>query len=389
MIAESGIPGKFDYINAEVLMLGANVAQGNIVLPHGTTYRVLVLPPIDNMRPELLEKIKTMVKDGAVVLGTPPTHSPSLQNYPTADAKVEAMSREMWGDCFDKKGVNQYGKGRIFNGYSLEEVFAEIGLVPDCALEANVPVLYNHRSTMGAEIFFLSNQSNNPIEFTPTFRVSGNMRPELWDAKDGSIRALPEYEVLNEGIRVPIKLDELGSCFIVFRQNGPIAEGDINYPEPVKVEEVEGEWNLAFEGKLSAPADVKLTSLVDLSKSDDKELRYFSGTMNYTTDITISEPSRQTVLDLGRVECMAKVYVNDSYAGGVWCEPYKVDISKYVKQGENTLRVEVVNKWVNRIVGDLQLPAEQRKISLTANPYGSHSDIPASGLIGPVKLEQY
>lgn len=380
---------QFDYINAEVLMLGANVAQGNIVLPHGTTYRVLVLPPIDNMRPELLEKIKRMVSDGAVVLGTPPLRSPSLQNYPSADAAVEAMSRELWGDCFDKKGVNKYGKGRIFNGYSLEEVFAEIGLVPDCALEAEVPVLYNHRSTMGAEIYFVSNQSNEAIEFTPTFRVSDNMRPELWDAKDGSIRALPEYEMLEEGIKVPIKLDALGSCFVVFRQSGRAAEDSKNYPEPIKVEPVSGEWTLAFDGKLSSHDDITLTSLTDLSKSDDKDLRYFSGTINYTTNINISEPSKRTVLDLGRVECMAKIYVNDTYAGGVWCEPFKVDISKYIKDGDNTLRVEVVNKWVNRIVGDLQLPAEQRKISLTANPYGSHSDIPASGLIGPVQIEQY
>ena len=215
------------------------------------------------------------------------------------------------------------------------------------------------------------------------------MRPELWDAKDGSIRALPEYEVTAEGVKVPLKLDELGSCFIVFRQNGITTSESKNYPEPTKVEAVDGEWNVAFEGKLSSHDDITLSTLVDLSKSDDKELRYFSGTMNYTTNLNIAESSERTVLDLGRVECMAKVYVNDTYAGGVWCEPFKVDISEYVKQGENTLRIEVVNKWVNRIVGDLQLPAEERKISLTANPYGAHSDIPASGLIGPVRVEQY
>ena len=199
-----------------------------------------------------------MVSDGAVVLGTPPLRSPSLQNYPSADATVEAMSRELWGDCFDKKGVNQYGKGRIFNGYSLEEVFAEIGLAPDCALEAKLPVLYNHRSTMGAEIYFVSNQSNEPIEFAPTFRVSDNMRPELWDAKDGSIRALPEYEITAEGVKVPLKLDELGSCFIVFRQNGITTSESKNYPEPTKVEAVDGEWNVAFEGKLSSHDDITL-----------------------------------------------------------------------------------------------------------------------------------
>lgn len=380
---------QFDYINAEVLMLGANVAQGNIVLPHGTSYRVLVLPPIDNMRPELLEKIRRMVNDGAIVLGTPPLHSPSLQNYPSADATVESISRELWGECFDKKGVNHYGKGRIFNGYSLEELFAEIGLAADCAIEEQAPLLFNHRSTMGAEIYFISNQSNTTLECAPTFRVDDAMRPELWDAKDGSIRALPQYEVTETGIKVPLKFDELGSCFVVFRKNGPSTDATVNYPTPKQVEDISGDWHLAFEGKLSTHADMTLPQLTDLSKSEDKDLRYFSGTINYTKSINIEQSAECTVLDLGRVECMAKVYVNDVYAGGVWCEPYKIDISNFVKQGENKLRVEVVNKWVNRIVGDMQLPVEQRKISLTTNPYSATSDIPASGLIGPVKVEQY
>lgn len=380
---------QFDYINAEVLMLGANVAQGNIVLPHGTSYRVLVLPPIDNMSPELLEKIKRMVNDGAVVLGTPPLRSPSLQNYPAADASVEAMSRELWGDCLDKRGMNQYGKGRIFNGYTLEEVFAEIGLVADCASEQNTPLLFNHRSAIGAEIYFLSNQSNKSLQCAPIFRVEKTLRPELWDAKDGSIRALPEYEVTEQGIKVPLQFDELGSCFIVFRKNGITPDQSKNYPTPASVKSLDGEWHLSFDGKLSSHEDITLSTLVDLSKSEDKELRYFSGTINYTNTLNIEKPSQRTVLDLGRVECMAKVYVNDTYAGGVWCEPFKVDITDAIKEGENNIRVEVVNKWVNRIVGDMQLPAEERKISLTANPYGAHSDIPSSGLLGPVKVEQY
>ena len=110
--------------------------------------------------------------------------------------------------------------------------------------------------------------------------------------------------------------------------------------------------------------------------------------MNYTTEFSCEDTSGQIRLNLGRVESMAKVYVNDQLAGGAWCAPYSVNISQYVQRGKNSLRVEVVNKWVNRIVGDLQLPAEERKISFTANPYNAQSEIPASGLIGPVVLEQ-
>ncbi|MBQ5785735.1 MAG: glycoside hydrolase family 2, partial [Alistipes sp.] len=112
------------------------------------------------------------------------------------------------------------------------------------------------------------------------------------------------------------------------------------------------------------------------------------GTMNYTTEFTCEDTTGHICLNLGRVESMAKVYVNDQLAGGAWCAPYSIDISQYVQQGKNSLRIEVVNKWVNRIVGDLQLPTQERKISLTANPYNAQSAIPSSGLIGPVVLEQ-
>lgn len=383
---------QFDYINAEVLMLGANVAQGNIILPHGTTYRVLVLPPTSDMRPSLLAKIKRMVNDGAVILGTPPLRSPSLKNYPHADKEVEQMSRELWGECFDSRGINNYGKGRVFNGYTLEEVFAEIGLSPDCAIEPETPLLYNHRSTMGAEIFFLSNQSSKAISTSPTFRVDKGMYPEFWDATDGSIRALPEYEIVEGGIRIPLHFDSLGSGFIVFRNKAAKAISEQNFPAPTQIVAITEPWHLEFEGKggISSHEDITLPTLTDLSKSEDEQLRHFSGTITYSTTIDCKEENfTKAYLNFEQVECMAKVWVNDEYAGGVWCKPYRVDISQYLKPGQNTLRVEVVNKWVNRIVGDMKLPAEQRKVSLMANPYKSTSPIPSSGLIGSVNVEYH
>lgn len=79
---------QFDYINAEVILRDVTVQNGLITLPHGTSYRVLVLPNSQSMRPEVLAKIKQLVNDGAVVLGSAPTHSPSLENQPEADKQV-------------------------------------------------------------------------------------------------------------------------------------------------------------------------------------------------------------------------------------------------------------------------------------------------------------
>lgn len=380
---------QFDYINAEVIMRDANVSHGRITLPHGTSYRVLVLPPVETMRPELLEKIERMVSDGAILLGRPPRRSPSMQNYPAADAEVERMARSMWGGCFDTKGANDYGKGRIYNGCTLEEIFAEIDLEPDFRVESGAPLLYNHRSMMGAEIYFVSNQSGAAVDATPEFRVDPALAPERWSPVDGSITSLPQFEATATGIRMPLHLEPLESCFIVFRGKGSPEAGD-NNPTPASAVEISEPWHVAFNGKLSSPAPIEMASPADLAQNADPEIRYFSGTITYTTQFDLDDASAARVLlNLGRVESMAKVYVNDRYAGGAWCPPYKVDITQCVKKGRNTLRVEVVNKWVNRIVGDMQLPPEQRKISLLVNPYDASTPLPPSGLQQAVTVETY
>ena len=81
---------QFDYINAEVIERDLFVKDGLLTLPHGTQYRILVLPKLETMRPELLAKIKKLIEDGAVVLGPAPKRSPSGESFPTADRQVES-----------------------------------------------------------------------------------------------------------------------------------------------------------------------------------------------------------------------------------------------------------------------------------------------------------
>ena len=70
---------QFDYINAEVIERDMTVANGLLTLPHGTQYRILVLPKLETMRPQLLDKIARLIEQGAVVLGPAPRRSPSYE----------------------------------------------------------------------------------------------------------------------------------------------------------------------------------------------------------------------------------------------------------------------------------------------------------------------
>ncbi|MDX9972582.1 MAG: hypothetical protein RBU21_06300, partial [FCB group bacterium] len=92
------------------------------------------------------------------------------------------------------------------------------------------------------------------------------------------------------------------------------------------------------------------------------------------------------VLDLGTVDEMARVRLNGQDLGVLWKSPYKVDISKAVKQGENTLEVDVVNTWLNALLGDGLKPESDRKLFVSTKSWKPEAKLTSSGLLGKVTI---
>ncbi|MBK5202514.1 MAG: hypothetical protein JJE45_02175 [Prolixibacteraceae bacterium] len=383
---------QFDYMNAEVIEKYMTVENGLLILPHGTQYRILVLPKQETMRPELLAKIKQLVEDGAVVLGPAPKYSPSLQNQPVADQKVKKMAADLWGDVDGiKVKSRKFGKGMIMEGMTMKEAFAEINCVPDCKLPENNNIHFGHRTMKNAEIYFVSNQTNKKQIITPEFRIS-KKQPELWDATTGDMRILPVYEQKEKTTAVPMELASYESAFVVFRKHaGPaVLKGlETNYPKGKEIVQLEGPWKVQFDSAQRGPKEpIILDTLIDWCTSSDEQIKYYSGTADYNIDfkLDISTKKEQIMLNLGSVKVMAKIWVNGKYAGGVWTPPYRLNITKMIKNGNNKLKISVVNTWVNRLIGDQNLPESQRKTWCPVNPYNANSSLQSSGLIGPVTI---
>ena len=130
--------------------------------------------------------------------------------------------------------------------------------------------------------------------------------------------------------------------------------------------------------------------LTDWSQNEDEAIKYYAGKAIYSNVLNINQlPDGPVYLDLGRVMVMARVFVNDQYAGGAWTYPYRVPVTQLLKEGQNSIRIEVVNNWRNRLIGDARLPASQRKTYATVNPYDANSSLQESGLLGPVCLMKY
>ena len=376
---------SFDFINAEVLLTRATVKDGRLTLPDGMKYRLLVLPNQKSMRPEVLKKISELVQAGLAVYGDAPEYSPSLSGYPVVDKEVQRIGKDLFT-------TDNYGTGKVFHrGVGLQEVLDKLNIRPDFFCKTNAPVLFIHCTLLDAEIYFLSNQQDKKITFDGEFRVSQELSPELWSAATGEIRRLSDFENTGDHTALQMELEGNESVFLVFRKNDKATEKKNNFPVKETVYSVDTPWKVTFEaGKRGPEAPVVWSQLTDWMNSENDSIKYFSGQAVYETAFTLGElPQKSLYLDLGHVMVMAKVTLNGQYVGGVWTFPYRLNVTEYLKKGENKLEIKVVNNWQNRLIGDQHLPEDQRPTWTTINPWKADSPLQSSGLLGPVEIQAF
>ena len=130
-------------------------------------------------------------------------------------------------------------------------------------------------------------------------------------------------------------------------------------PEPL---EITGPWEVNLPLRWGAPEKVAFDKLISWSEHGEPGVKYFSGAATYTKNVNMpaemAGKNRRLYLDLGKVQVMAEVKLNGKDLGILWKPPYRVDITDAAKAGENALEVKVVNLWINRMLGDEQLPED-------------------------------
>jgi hypothetical protein len=85
------------------------------------------------------------------------------------------------------------------------------------------------------------------------------------------------------------------------------------------------------------------------------------------------------------------VYVNDELAGYVWHPPFKVDVTKVLKAGENRIRIVVGNTAINELAGtalpNYRLLYSKYGVEFIPQDMKDLKPLP-SGILGPVSLVQ-
>ena len=387
----------FDFVGRDMLLKDLRGTVDGIVAPSGVGYRLLVLPAdTTRLSLPLLRRLRQLVAAGAVLTGPRPTGIPSL----VGDAEAARLIREMWSGLDGAaRTVRILGKGRIYCGLPLTQVLAAEGLEPDFRFEGEGAehLVSIHRRLDDGDLWFVANQSAATMRVDGDFRVAGR-EAELWHAEDGRIEPVSWRQQSGRTV-VPLRLEPYQSVFVVFRK--PAAQPEREVPPPVETElaTLGGGWDLAFQSDRGAPPSLHLDALASWTAQADPGVRYFSGiaaySKNFDADPQWLGAGRRILLDLGELHEVARVRLNGVDLGSAWMPPYRVDLGDALKPGRNELRIEVANLWSNRIIGDLQPDATRRYAFSTFNlymphlvklPYTADSPLPASGLLGPVRL---
>jgi hypothetical protein len=281
-----------------------------------------------------------------------------------------------------------------------------LNITPDFTSDAQINDI--HRKIGDADVYFLSHAAANPVVARCTFRVVGKT-PQLWDPESGRVMPIRAWSAEKEQTRISVPFDANGSAFIVFVaesdpqahwvtmtcNDAPILSNGLD-ASPVgsppnmalfrgeltaygkyvltnsngqttlikvpnyKPIPVLGPWTVKFPDDSASQTTVEFNQLMSWSDSTDDRVKYFSGKAKYAKTLTLptTKPNERLYLDLGNVQVMARVRLNGKDLGILWKPPYRVDITSASVVGENALEIDVVNTWVNRMIGDEQLPED-------------------------------
>jgi hypothetical protein len=168
-------------------------------------------------------------------------------------------------------------------------------------------------------------------------------------------------------------------------------------------------WQIHFASGEPAQAIDHLGSWTEVAGK-----QFYSGEAVYTRNVSIKsapKPGEWICLDFGPgtpttdnrrlgasgtralldppIREAAIVFVNGQRAGSLWHPPYRIDITKFAKSGENKIEVHVYNTAINLLAGQppRDYTALRAKYGRRFDPQDMDNLKPVpSGLFGPIRL---
>jgi len=323
---------NFDFIDADA------------IARLGIQYPILIVPATERIPAATLRSIQRYVARGGKVIriGKIPTTSPEGKE----SAEIASISKQLF-----REDLNSLVSSEDSLGGALRKA-----ATPDLKLNAEQERIgFIRRKLPTADIYFLANTSNFPVKTTATFssvfKNAALVDPssdEVWAAtKSGLALSLAPYES-----RVVVISNATLSAPAAFQASTPL----LNISDDWKVrftginlektEQTLTDWSTEASTKnYSGEAVYERTFNLD---TVTKKPIYLSVEGGHPTESYAGKghPGMQAWYE-GPVREAAIVVINGQQAGFLWHPPYRLEVTKYVKPGQNHIELRVYNTALN------------------------------------------
>jgi hypothetical protein len=386
----------FDYISDhQILKLENNSDQ---VLSGGNRYKLILLPKVKLMPIETLEKLIDLAKGGATVLMEKlPEDVPGLGNLEARQARFKALLGDLkFKPTSEIVQRAKVGKGEILLG-GLTDLLNASKVRRESMFDRGLQCI--RRTNGNTTVYFIANRDSAVVNgWVP---LESKMESAvLYNPMTGAYGQAKVQKSGNSG-EVYLQLNPGESCLVQLFHEKTDTQDYRYLQSSGEKTTIGGNWTLTFvSGGPELPKPVKLDKLGSWTEIQGGSYKAFSGTAVYKT--TFKKPSGENGfyrIDLGKVDCSARVTLNGKELATLISPPFVVDIPDSELKSENTLEVAVSNLMGNRIA-DMERKGEKYKIFYNVNfpakeaanrgadgLFSAKNRKPQeSGLIGPVTV---
>jgi len=358
------------------------------------TTKVLVIPNCHFMPVETLENILNLAKKGAtVIFQNLPEDVPGYADFQNKRLKFKELLAEL---SFNTKvpGISRksMGAGELILAPYLPDGLQAAKIQREELTDLGLQFI--RRDLGDGKYYYIVNHTTRAVDaYIPL-----NVKPGaalIMDPQDGKYG---RAQTIEAGGKMKVRIQcESGEAFIIrtFNNSAPSFPAWSYLGNAETTQTINGEWSLHFtNGGPELPADQKINQLKSWTLLDDSKAVSFSGSGVYTTTFNMpSLSANEYLLHLGKVSESAHVWINGNDAGFVWSLPFRIKVKNYLKQGTNTLKIEVANLMANRIRDMDQKGIQWRNyheinfvnIKYKAFDASGWESLP-SGLMGPVTI---
>ncbi|MEI6645632.1 MAG: glycosyl hydrolase [bacterium] len=325
---------------------GVNGTRRTMLKNEQESYRVVVVPAAEAITFDALEKVKAFYETGGVVIGYGRLPSRSLTMGKT-DAEVMALRKTVWGVevktgttvcATNKKSGRAYFMAEKPTRQEVATVLMDAGVEPVVRVVQGETDGWVHAlrrmDREGREVIFVTNQNTNDAARTLTMRIPEvKGTPQVMDALRNELTTVAARQD-GDGVTFDLTLEANESVLLRFG-------GDGKCPARLTAE-TKPSATLPVEKDINAVSVVYPVPPEKSQRSPCKDPVAFQGIVTVPASHIKTGMRAYLVCELPAeaMEPAAAIRVNGAYAGGFIGKPWRVEISKSLKAGENKIRIE-------------------------------------------------